>query len=107
MSLQIFVTFGSTDDISTVRLNDSEILETLGSSEEKIAVQLKDILESVKNVVRDSLDSEGELQIEISGTLDIKASGGINYLFYNISGEANKTNTMKVTLTTKIPSTPE
>lgn len=101
MSLQTYVIFANADT-SSIHIGETEILDTLDSKEERIAVQLKEVLESVQESVRDALETEGDLQIEISGSLDLKASGGINYLFYNIGGEVNKNNTMKVVLTTKI-----
>lgn len=101
MSLQMFVTFSDSNK-KPIQIEGQEILETLGGHDEKIAIRLKEVLETVKEAVNDVLDQEGELQIEISGSLDLKATGGINYLLFNISGEATKNNTMKVSLTTKI-----
>lgn len=105
MSLQTYVIFANPDTAS-IQIGETEILETLGGKDGRIAIQLKEVLESVQEAVCDALEAEGELQIEISGSLDLKASGGINYLFYNIGGEANKSNTMKVVLTTKIAPKP-
>ena len=52
--------------------------------------------------VQDSIEVQGELTVEISGALELKASGGIQYLFFNVGGSASRTNAMKVTLKTRI-----
>jgi hypothetical protein len=102
MSLQTLVTFQSSSEVSKIRFEDYEILDVLGEREEAIAVQLKELLSSVTEAVREAIESEGELSVEINGALELKASAGIQYLFFNVGGGASKTNTMKVTLKTKV-----
>jgi hypothetical protein len=102
VSLQTLVTFQSSSEVSKIRFEDYEILDVLGEREEAIAVQLKELLSSVTEAVREAIESEGELSVEINGALELKASAGIQYLFFNVGAGASKTNTMKVTLKTKV-----
>ena len=102
MSLQTLVTFQSSSEVSKIRFEDYEILDLLGEREEAVAVQLKELLSSVTEAVREAIESEGELSVEINGSLELKASAGIQYLFFNVGAGASKTNTMKVTLKTKV-----
>lgn len=102
MALQTLVTFQPSSEVSKVRFEDHEILDVLGDREEAIAVQLKELLNSVTEAVREAIESEGELLVEINGSLEMKASAGIQYLFFNIGAGASQASTMKVTLKTKV-----
>ena len=102
MSLQTLVTFQASSEVSRIRFEDYEILDVLGEREEAIAVQLKELLNSVTEAVREAIESEGELSVEINGSLELKASAGIQYLFFNIGAGASNTSTMKVILKTKV-----
>jgi len=102
MPLQTLVTFQSSSEVSKVRFEDHEILDVLGKREEAIAVQLKELLSSVTEAVQEAIESEGELSFEINGALEMKASAGIQYLFFNVGAGASNTSTMKVTLKTKV-----
>ena len=102
MTLQTFVTFQSTSEVSTIRVENHEILDTLGKREEAMAVKLKELLSSVTEAVQGAIENEGELSVEISGALEMKASAGVQYLLFNIGPSVGKTNTMTVTLKTKV-----
>lgn len=102
MSVQTVVTFGNSNKSMSIEVDGREILETLGTKEQNLALQLKEVLSSVKESVCEVLDAEGELQIEITGSLDLKTAGGVSYLLFNVGGEASKTNSMTVQLRTKI-----
>lgn len=102
MTLQTLVTFQPSSEVSKVHFGDHEILDVLGTREEAIAIQLQELLSSVTQAVREAIESEGELSVEINGSLELKASAGIQYLFFNIGAGTSKTNTMKVTLKTKV-----
>lgn len=102
MALQTLVTFQSSSEVSKVRFGDLEILDVLGKREEAVAVQIKELLSSVTEAVREAIESEGELSVEINGALEMKASAGIQYLLFNVGASASKINTMKVTLKTKV-----
>jgi len=102
MALQTLVTFQSSSEVSKIRLGDREILDILGKREEAIAVQLKELLNSVTETIREAIESEGELSIELEGALELKAAAGVQYLFFNIGPSVGKTNTMKVAYKTKV-----
>lgn len=102
MSIKTFVTFQESSEITKIRIDDREILDTLGSREEAIAVQLKELLTSVIGAVEQSISNEGELSVEINGSLGMKASGGVKYVLFNLGAEASSNSTMKVTFKTTI-----
>jgi hypothetical protein len=102
MGLQTLVTFQSSDETTKIHFEDYEILDVLGSREGAIAIQLKQLINSVTESIREAIESEGELSVEISGSLELKASATLQYLLFNVGADASKNSTMKVTLTTKI-----
>lgn len=102
MSIQTFVTFQEPSDTTKIHINDREILDTLGSREETIAVKLKELLTSVIGAVEESISSEGEISLEINGSLDMKASAGVKFVLFNIGAEASSNSTMKVAFKTTI-----
>ena len=102
MPLEIYAVTSDPTQSSSVKLENSEVLTTLGSSEDNIAIQLKELLNSVTESISEDAKEECNVSIEVSGTVNLKAQGGIKYLFFNIGGEASTTNNMKVVLSTKI-----
>lgn len=78
------------------------LLEVLGGREEALALQLADLFGSVMWSLSKSIDSSAELAIEVTGSLDLKASAGIKYLVFNVDGDVSKANTMKLVLKTKL-----
>ena len=102
MPIQTMVTFSSDAEVVQIPGEEGELLEVLGGESYAMALQLQDMLTAVQEAVAGSLTEEGELEIEITGSLELKASGEVKYLFFNVGGETSKTNTMTVTLKTKI-----
>lgn len=102
MAIETFITFQSSPQTIKIGSEDYERLETLGKPEEAVAVKLKELLSSVTEAVREVVEHESELAIEISGTMELKGRAGIQYLLFNVGTEASKANTMTVTLTTKV-----
>lgn len=102
MPIQTMVTFSS--DTTDIQMpgDEGQLLDVLGGETYAMALQLQDMLTAVQEAVAGSLTEEGELDIEITGSLELKASGEVKYLFFNVGGETSKTNTMTVTLKTKV-----
>ncbi len=102
MSIKAYVT---TDDLAaagSVKIDDREILATLGSESENIAFQLEEVFAAVKESVVGSLEAETQLTIEITGSISLKADAGVKYLFFNVGGGTEKASTMKVLLSTTL-----
>lgn len=102
MPLEMFVVSETSADISKIIYEDYEELDVLSSRTDAIGIQLRELIESVRKSVEGSIESEGELSLEISGAVELKASAGGQYLFFNIGGSASKNNTMKVSFKTKV-----
>lgn len=102
MPIKTYVTTVDPLDVSSLKTEEGEILTTLGSQEETVAVQLQELLESVTESITPSLKAESQLSIEITGSVSLKAQGGIKYLFFNAGAEAGTTGGMKVVLTTTL-----
>lgn len=92
----------TSEENGTITFDEGEILPTLGSGSENLAIQLEELFTSVSEAVAGTLKTEGQLTIEVSGTVSLKASGGLKYLFFNVSGERASSSMMKVVLTTPI-----
>lgn len=102
MQLQTWVTFRPDTELAVIQVDDEELLDILGKAEDAVAVRLAELMSSVKEALQGVIDQEGELQIELRGSLELKGSAGISHLFFNVGGEASRANTMTVTLKTKI-----
>ena len=83
-------------------LEDRTILPTLGPQEKTVAVQLQELFTSVTDSITASLEVESQLMLEITGSITLKAEGGVKYLFFNVGASAEAAGTMKVTLSTTL-----
>lgn len=99
MSIKVLVTADAAEEVDFV--DDSELLDVL-SGEYDVAFQLCDLFSAVKEALAETVDQESELNIEVTAALDLKASAETKFLIFNVGGAANKTNTMTVSLKTKI-----
>ncbi|MCP4405925.1 MAG: hypothetical protein GY801_52610 [bacterium] len=102
MSIKTYVTTSNPNAVSSLKTEEAEILTTLGTDEETIAVKLQELFESVSEAITPNLKTEGQLTVEITGSVSLKAQGGMKYLFFNIGGETGSTDSMKVTLSAKL-----
>jgi hypothetical protein len=102
MSIKVYVTTTDPSTVSSLKTEEEEILTTLGPKEETFAIQLQELFESVTDAIKTSLDIESQLTVEITGSMSLKAQGGLKYLFFNLGAETGSANTMKVTLSTVV-----
>jgi hypothetical protein len=102
MQIKTYVTTTDSEDINSFFPEDEGILDTLGPEENAVAVQLQELFSSVTEAISDSLEAESKLTVEITGSISLKAQGGIKYLLFNAGGEAGKTIGMKVVLSTTL-----
>lgn len=102
MAIKTYVTSVNQSEKSGIKVEDTEILTTLGDEEEAISIQLKELFESVTEAIIPNIQSESQLTVEVSGEVSLKAQGGIKYLFFNVGGETGSKGAMKVTLTTTL-----
>ena len=100
MPIKTYITTVDPKNVSSLKAEKEEILTTLGTQEENVAIQLQELFSSVTEAITASLESESQLTIEITGSVSLKAQGGIKYLFFNAGAEAKSTNSMKVVLST-------
>jgi hypothetical protein len=63
---------------------------------------LQELFNSVTEAITASLEVESQLTVEITGSVSLKAEGGIKYLFFNVGAEAGATGAMKVVLSTTL-----
>jgi hypothetical protein len=97
------IVVASEDGDENIRYEDKERVEVLGGDKaEKIAVSMDDIFDTIKEVISKRIDHEAELQIELSGSVSLKADAGAKWLFLNVGGSATKTDNLKVTMKTKV-----
>lgn len=102
MTLKVYVISPDVSESQKVRIEDYEFVDILGKKEEALAVQIEELFDSIVTSISRSLSQEGELTIEVTGSVELKAEGGSKWLFFNVGGSATKTNEMKVTLKTKV-----
>src|SRR5262245_8779928 len=85
-----------------VRLEEYDLVDVLGESEEAIAVQIDEVVRTITESICESITDEAELTVEITGSISLKAEGGVKWLFFNVGGGTTKSDTLKVVLKTKI-----
>jgi len=102
MPLKLAVMSSDTLSSQKIQFEDVTVVETLGETEESLAVKIDDVLEAVCRQVRSSITTESELIVEMTGSVALKANAGAKWLFFNVGGGAEKSDSLKVTLKTKI-----
>lgn len=102
MSIKTYVTSIKPEQTGNVEVDGTEYLDVLGENETKLSVQLKELFESVMEAVTPTIQTESKLTVEISGEVNLKAEGGVKYLFFNVGGEIGSKGAMKVTLSTTL-----
>lgn len=102
MGLEVYFVSADLEQARSTVINDKRILGTLGDRDEAVAVQLKELFEAVTQAVRPTLQSPGQLTIELSGAIDVKLEGSVRYLIFNASAAGSAAGSMKVTLQTTI-----
>ncbi len=102
MAIKTYLTAIDPKNAGSLKTDDKEFLTTLGKEEDNVAIQINELLESLTEKVTESITLPSQLTIEISGAISLKAEAGIKYLFFNVGGSAESSNSMKVTLNTTI-----
>jgi hypothetical protein len=102
MPIKAYATTVSPETAKSLKVEDKEILKTLGDQDKAVAVQLQELFSSVVESITASLEVESQLVVEITGSVSLKAQGSTKYLFFNVGAEAGATGTMKVALTTTL-----
>lgn len=102
MPIQVYVTATDPNTAGSLEIDDREILPTLGPQEKSVAIQLQELFASVTDSISGSLEVESQLSLEITGSITLRAEGGVKYLFFNVGASAEAAGTMKVTLSTTL-----
>lgn len=102
MPIKAYATTVAPEAASSLKIEDKEILKTLGDQDKAVAVQLQELFASITESITASLEVESQLVIEITGSVSLKAQGSTKYLFFNVGAEAGATGAMKVSLTTTL-----
>ena len=102
MPIKAYVTSSDPKSAAPIKLEDREILPTLGDKEAGVAFQLKELFAAINESVTASLEVESQLSIEITGSISLKAQGGTKLLFLNLGTEAAAAGSMKIQLTTTL-----
>lgn len=101
MSIRTYVTTADPNN-SNLAIGDEKILDTLGPEEDAIAVKLQELFRSISREMENVVNVESKLTIEVTGSMNLKVKGGVQYLFFNAGAEASETGTMKVCLSTTL-----
>jgi hypothetical protein len=101
MSIKTYITTANNSE-NIEFPDDVEYLDMLGPEEDAIAVTLEELFQSITTTMASSIDVESKLTIEVTGSMSLKAKGGVQYLFFNAGAEASTAGSMKVTLSTTL-----
>lgn len=102
MSIKVYFVSSNIEEASSTKIDDRTILGTLGDRNEAVAVQLKELFESVTEAIKPSIKTKSDVIIELTGSMDIKMEGSVKYLIFNAGASGTAAGTMKVTLKTEL-----
>ncbi|MBE9594492.1 MAG: hypothetical protein IMF19_13560 [Proteobacteria bacterium] len=99
--LKIAVSCRGPEEYEELEIDGQKLLSMRGEKEEK-PIDLKELLESITEEVSGCITEPCDITIELSGSTTYGAGGGLKALIIDISGKAEKTSGIKITLNTKI-----
>jgi hypothetical protein len=102
MSIKAYIISSDPISAAPIKLEDREILPTLGEREADVALQLRELFAAINESITASLEVESQLSIEITGSISLKAQGGTKLLFLNLGTEAAAAGSMKIILSTTL-----
>ncbi len=99
--LKIAVSCRGPEEYEELEIDGQKLLTMRGEKEEK-PIELKELLESITDEVSGCITEPCGMTLELSGSTTYGGGGGLKVLLINISGKAEKTTGIKITLNTKI-----
>ena len=99
--LKIAVACRAPEEYEELEIAGQKLLTMRGGKEEK-AIDLKELLESITDEVSGCITEPCDMTLELSGSTTYGAGGGLKALIIDISGKAEKTSGIKITLNIKI-----
>ena len=99
--LKIAVSCRDPEEYEELEIDGQKLLSMRGEKEEK-PIDLKELLESITDEVSGCITEPCDMTMELSGSTTYGAGGGLKALIIDISGKAEKTSGIKITLNTKI-----
>ena len=100
--LKIAVACRDPEEDEELEIGGQKSLTMRGNKKEEKPIDLKELLESITNEVRGCITEPCDMTMELSGSTTYGAGGGLKALIIDISGKAEKTSGIKITLNTKI-----
>lgn len=103
MTVEVYVTTAESLVPSEDEKSDRSItLDTLGSKEDEIALKLDELFSAISEPIQKKIKAESTLTIEVTGSMTLKASGGVKYLLFNAEAGAENQQALKVIFSTKL-----
>lgn len=99
--LKIAFSTRAPEEYEELEIDGQKLLTMRGKKEEKPIV-LKELFESITAEVSECITEPCDMSLELSGSTTYSGGGGLEVLIINISGKAEKTSGVKITLNTKI-----
>ncbi len=98
MSVQVVVVTGKEEARRAAGL----VRHTESETTKFAQVGINDLITSVFESVRSSLEKEADVEVEITGNLTLSTKEGDQILTFDVSGENSNARTMRIKLNTKI-----
>ncbi len=98
--MKVYVVSSEPGRAQKIKLEDREILPTLGANETAVAIQLRELLQAVMENVTPELETECQITLEIAGAIDVRVEAGVKFMVLNVGAQQNKSASMKVVLST-------
>jgi hypothetical protein len=102
MSMEVVLVATDLKKPQKLNFQNYDLVRVLGTEEEAIAVRVSEVLKAISDTVASSIITESELTIEITGSMKLKAEGGVKWLVFNVGGGTESGDELKVVLKTKL-----
>jgi hypothetical protein len=91
----------TSSDSARVVIDGVEQIPVLGAGDD-VAIKLDEVITQIRETVADSITTDSELQVELTGSVSFKGSAEAKWLLFKLGGSGEQAHTLKVTLKTTI-----
>ena len=102
MTLKICVASRSPGDYKKLEIDGQKLEVMRGKAEEEKAIEIKELLRSLKEQIGAYIDEPCDVTMEINGATSYQGGGGLKALIFDVSGNIEKKSGIKIVLNFKI-----
>ena len=101
MTVKIAISSQKSEEYGVLEIDGKKIEVMRGKAEEKV-VELRELVESLKEEIGGHIDGPCDVTLELSGATTIHGGGELKLLILNVDGGVERASGMKIILSFKI-----